>query len=233
MNDSLLTPNIEKRINTLIQVNDRKNLKGALKRKTITISREFGCEAYPLSRYLEKKLNLDVTSYKEKWNIYDKELLKLISKNEDLSENFLSHVMDDARLSDFMATFMHNQITNSETYEKIVEYIAKIAFSGNAIIVGRGASIIASKIPECYHFRLCASFESRVNSIARRLEVSHNEAKEIVVEKQQKRDEFLNRYFNTRIDDEHLYHAVFNQDKLSLDQISDQIIEIINKKGFK
>ena len=233
MNISLLTPNLEKRINTLIQINDRRAIRKDLIKPTVTLSREFGCEAYPLAKSLMSHLGQKKVDYFDKWNIYDKELIKLISTNENISENFLEHVEQDDRLSDFMATFMAGSLTQSEAYELIAGYIAKIALNGNAIIVGRGSSIITNKFPNCFHFRIVGSLDGRVQSIAKRLDIDHKAAHELVVQKQKERDNFISNYFKTDISDSTIYHAVLNQDKLSLDHMSQIILDVMNSEKDK
>ena len=137
MKVGLLTPNLERRLNTLININDRKSMHNELKNPSITISREFGCEAYPLANELKKRLDKQTGS---EWQILDKELIKKISSDKHLSENFLEHIGDSSRFMDFMASFMKNSATHSEAYQMMTEYIVKMAMQGNTIIIGRGAA---------------------------------------------------------------------------------------------
>lgn len=227
MKVSLLTPNIERRLNTLININDRKGMHTELKCPTITISREYGCEAYPLANAL--KVKLDKATGND-WQIFDKELIKKISSDKHLSENFLSHIGDSSRFMDFMATFSKGGRTHSEAYQMMTEYIMKVAMQGNAIIVGRGAALSTQELENCHHFRIEAPFTARVESIAKRLNLSYDEAKDKVVNSQTEREKFIKDFYGKDIGDIKYYNAIFNGEKMEVEMMAEIICTLIENK---
>lgn len=58
MTESILTPSIEKRVASLLEINRRSELEASWKSRAerpgpiITLSREYGCEAYPTAELL-------------------------------------------------------------------------------------------------------------------------------------------------------------------------------------
>ena len=228
MDYSKLVPNIEKRLDTWVKVHSKlgKDLAQG-KKTTITLSRQYGCEAYPLAEALEKRLE-DITG--EKWHIFDQAVIKEISKNESLSESFLSNVGNSSQLFDVVTANFFNSISHDDAFKKVVEYILKVAKFGNAIIIGRGAGIITQDLENCFHFRIEASESYRIDSIARRMNVSIDDAQKIVNENQVKREEFLNKYFGHKVSDHNLYDAVFNNARMNVDKMADTIITAISNK---
>ena len=223
---STLIPEIERRLDTWVQVHDNLAKKAEIgTRYTVTISRQFGCEAYPLAQHLSSTLE-EMTG--EKWHIFDQAVIEEISKNENISEGFLKNLGDSSQVFDIIMANMVDDLSHDEAYQKIVNYITKVALLGNAIIVGRGSSIITRNFDNCFHFRLEASKEFREQSIAKRLNLSLPEAKNFIEENEKQRIGFINKYFSQKIDDKSLYHGIFNNEKLTLDQMSAAIESILN-----
>lgn len=228
MKIGLLTPNLERRLNTLININDRKNLHHDLKSPTITLSREFGCEAYPLANELKTKL--DKATGRD-WQILDKELIKEISQDRKLSMNFLENIGDSSRFMDFMASFFKDSSTHTEAYQLMVEYIVKMAMRGNCIIVGRGAALFTQELENCVHYRIEAPFVNRVESIARRMNLSLEEAQEKVIEMQTVREKFIQDNFGKDVRDIKYYNAIFNGEKMTVEVMAQIIIDQLNQQA--
>jgi len=227
MKVGLLTPHLERRLNTLININDRKSMHNELKNPSITISREFGCEAYPLAN--ELKIQLDKSTGTE-WQILDKELIKKISSDKHLSENFLEHIGDSSRFMDFMASFMKNSATHNEAYQMMTEYIIKMAMQGNCIIVGRGAALFTQDLENCTHYRIEAPFKNRVESIARRMNLSLQEAEDKVILRQTEREKFIKDNFGKDIRDIKYYNAIFNGEKMEIKEMASVIISQLKEQ---
>lgn len=227
MTFSPLIPQIERRLDTWIQVHDNLAKRTEIATKfSVTLSREYGCEAYPLAENLSEVLS-ERTG--EKWNIFDHAVIEEIASNERISEEFLKNLGDSSQIFDIIMANMVNDLSQDEAYQKIVNYITKVALLGNAIIVGRGSSIITRNFENCFHFRLEAPRDFREKSIARRMDISLDEAKQIINEKEQQRSNFIAKYFSQRIDDKSLYHAVFNNERNSISQMTAAIEAILRE----
>ena len=93
-----LLPSIDRRLSTWISMVEKsKTREKEPAGPTITISRQYGCEGFPLAEEL-KKIFEEKTG--EEWNIYDKALLKKVSEEEELSIRLLEGLGDMTQLWD-------------------------------------------------------------------------------------------------------------------------------------
>jgi len=225
MSTQKLIPNVEHRLSAWVSVKERLGHEpGPAPRLTITISRQFGCEGYPLAESLKALLEERTA---EPWTVFDKTLLERVSRETHLSERLFGNIGNDSQILDNLANMIPGWRTHSEAYELLARYIVRIAQEGNAIIVGRGGAVVAQSLPNCFHFRLEAPHEHRVQSIQQRLGLGHDEAEALVVEQQQGRERFIERFLHCSMADTRYYHAVFNTAKNPLERITRSILQLI------
>jgi cytidylate kinase len=220
-----IIPSIERRLNNWRALAQKwSSAEEKEMRPTITLSRRYGCEAYPLAELLAGLLQ---KATGEEWNIYDKALLEKVSNDEQLSMEFLKGLETHSRAKDYLFLFSSEHRSYPALFQTVIKHILQVAVMGNAIIVGRGSVIITQKLVNCYHFRLEADFKTRVASIARRMEKSEEEAKKIVTENQDLRENFIREYLG--VSDSHiwLYDAMYNNGRHSLDEIARSIIAYV------
>ena len=226
MTTERLIPSVERRLSAWVNLQERLAHQPRLRasRLTITLSRQFGCEGYPLAERLQAKMEARTG---EPWTIFDKALIERVSGETELSERLLGKIGDESHALDVLASLMPGWHTHNEAYDKLVHYIIRIAREGNAIIVGRGGAVVTQDLPNCVHFRLEAPHEFRVASIVSRLAVSEAEAEAMVTEQQERRDRFIERFLHCSMADTRYYHAVYNTAKSPLDLIAASILELI------
>lgn len=220
-----LIPNVERRLSAWVGVQERLRRDPRRDpRPAITISRQFGCEAYPLAELLAKNLQ-DRSG--EVWTIFDEALISRASRELDLSETLLGNIGGESRLLDNLANLIPGWHTQNEAYEQLAHYILRIAREGNSIIVGRGGAVITQRLPNCCHIRLEAPLEPRVQSIQKRLSLDADEARALVVDYERNRERFIERFLGCSMADSQYYHAVYNTDKTPLAQIGRSILELL------
>ncbi len=220
-----LVPNIEKRISAWVAIQERLKKESRREPKpTITISRQYGCEGYPLAEalkaILEKKTGDD-------WTIFDKFLIEKISQETHLSERLLTTFGDASKAFDVLVTMIPGMRTHADAYQILANHIIRIALDGNAIIVGRGGVILTQHLPQCFHFRLEAPLEYRIRSIQQRLEIPYEEAKTVVIENQNTRKKFYEHFLNHSISDPLYYNAIFNNSKNTVPKIARSILCLV------
>ena len=227
-----LIPNIEKRLSTWVELQEKLVPKEEPKpRSTVTISRQYGCEGYPLAMKVKELLEKETG---ETWVIFDKYLLEKVSEGDsEYSEKFLKNLGDDTNFMDHFATFVPRAKTHGEGYKKLAKYISRIATKGNAIIVGRGGSIVCQEHENCFHFRVEADEDYRINSIKERMQLSEDEARKDVKDNQKKIEKFIEDFLSCKIGDITWYHANFNNGKNSVDQMATGILELIKGRLLK
>jgi cytidylate kinase len=203
-----MIPSIERRLNNWMAL-AKKWADGDERgpRPTITLSRRYGCEAYPLAETLVELLQ-KVTG--EEWNIYDKALLEKVSADEQLSLPLLKNLEMHSKFNDYLASLSLAHKPYPALFQTVIKHMLQVAVMGNAIIVGRGGVIITQKLTNCYHFRLEADFAFRTASIARRMEISAEEAKKMIKDNQDLREHFIREYLGVADSHIWLYDAMYN-----------------------
>lgn len=218
MSEKLLVPSIENRLSALIEVSRRARLagdtqEGKLRKPTITISREFGCEAYPTAEKL--KLLLEEKSG-EPWALIDRSLIDEVAKHHDLAADILHNLGQRPRwLDDMLSTLSPRWHNERDHFQLLAQQIVALASGGNVIIVGIGAAIVTQSMKNCIHFRIFASQEFKTASVAGRTGVSKAEALEMIEKRQHAREKFIRDFLNRDINNIHFFHLLFNNDRNS------------------
>jgi hypothetical protein len=224
-----LAPSVEKRLKAYHELSARTGSKppSAQQKPTITISREFGCEAYPVA---EELVRLAEKATGEKWLLVDLTLLDAVAKEHNISEDVMLSLGSKPRwLDDMIATFSPKWKSDADYYRLLCEKVVELATAGNAVFVGLGAAIITQRMKNCHHFRLIAEQEFKMRSIARRLKISHQDAENLVIDKQKERDKIIRKLLDASEHEPLLYHALFNNDKLRSKQIARVIADTVLK----
>lgn len=223
----ILVPAIEHRLRSLMEVNRRNLHQHGLERSnpTVTLTREYGCEGYPVAEMLKELL--EQRSGKP-WVVMDRALLDAVAKDHNLSEQMLHNLGSKNRfLDDMLSTFSPHWKSDKDYYRLLCRQIVALATEGNVILVGRGASIITQHTGNCFHFRIVAPMGFKVKSVAARSDISPGKAQALVQEKQQQRDAFLKDFLGRDIADPTLYHLIFNNDRLSAERIAEIMADVV------
>lgn len=234
MAEKLLVPAIEKRLSGLIEVSRRAQLEGDLREKkpakpTVTISREFGCEAYPAAEKL--KLLLEAKSG-EPWALVDRTLIDEVAKHHDLAASILHNLGKRPRwLDDMFSTLSTRWHNEREHFQLLAQQIVSIAAGGNVIIVGMGAAIVTQSMKNCHHFRIFASQEFKTESVAARAAVSRSEAVAMIERRQKAREKFIRDFLNKDINNIHFFHLLFNNDHNSADIMAETMACYLYNRG--
>jgi len=218
-----VTPTIEQRLAGWVAIHERQDVgTGARVRPTITLSREFGCEAFAVAACLEPML-ADATG--EPWTIFDRALIERVASDTEIAPRILTRLGDMPRA--FEALGFHPEgipLTQDAVYHKLVRCLVPLAQAGNAIIIGRGGAVLCQALENCFHFRLVASLDWRVRAYARRMDMPIDEARRTVVELSAMRAAFLARNLGTSADDPKYYDAIFSNERLTIDGIARAIV---------
>jgi cytidylate kinase len=218
MSDKLLVPSIESRLAGLIEVSRRVKAAGNLMDKkkanpTITISREFGCEAYPAAEKLKNILE-DKTG--KIWALVDRTLIDEVAKHHDLQAEILHNLGQRPRwLDDMLSSLSAKWKNERDHFQLLAQKIVAIASGGNAIIVGLGGAIVTQSMKNCIHFRIYGSQEFKVHSIVQRTKVSQAEAVVMIEKRQKAREKFIRDFLDRDINDPHYFHLMLNNDRNS------------------
>ncbi len=221
--DSLI-PSIELRERAWLQARERlARPQKSPAYPSVTISRQYGCEGYPLAQRLKELLE-DASG--KPWTVFDKALVDKVASDEQLSRELLHRLGDESHAQDVLRTHF-GYLTHDDAYAKLVKHIVPIAAAGCGIIVGRGGAITCHGLKNCFHFRLIGSFEFRASTLARRLEMPQAEAEELVRTQSKLREKFISDCLHEDITSPHWYDAVFSNDRQSVETIAQACLRLV------
>lgn len=219
---SSLAPSVEQRLSAWENIQYRLGQPPARRiRPTLTISRQFGCEGFPLA---ERMKELMEAASGEPWNIYDKTLIEKVSEDEGISLRLLKNLGDMSRAIESLGLYSSAHVTHDEAFAKVAKCLVEIAQVGNAILVGRGGAILCKGMANCFHVRLVAGLEWRTDSIARRLALSPKEAGAMVRENSKLREKFISERLDADVTDPAHYDAIFNNERHDVEAIARAVL---------
>ncbi len=199
----------------------------------ITISREYGCYAGEIAEKLQELLSKENSkNKKENWIWIDKEIVNDAAVKLETNPNHLKHFFEGETykfLGDIVVSFSKTY-TSGDVIKKTVSKVVKTyADVGNVIIVGRAGFAITQNIEKSLHIKLIAPINWRAKSLASRLSISEADAKIKINEIDKKRDSFA-KMFSPSGNDSTQFHVVFNREKMTTDEIVNQILLLAKNK---
>jgi cytidylate kinase len=225
-----LIPSIEHRVHAWSAIHDHLAKQGELRvRPSVTLSRAFGCEGYAIAQRVQVLL-AEATG--EPWNVYDKALLEAVAKDGVVAMHTLKNLGETARSFERLGLRPPEYHQHAEAFRAVAEKLVHFATVGNAVVVGRGGAVLCRDLANCFHFRVEASFEWRVESMTSRLELSRPEAKALVESNTSLRDDFMQEQLHADLKDHTLYDAVFNNERAGVEAIAQAIAQMV-RVGWK
>lgn len=222
---SSLAPDIERRLAGWVKIQERHVPAAEVKlRPTITLSRQFGCEGFPLAERLKAGFE---AATGEPWNIFDKSLIELVAKEEDIPLSLLKRLGDMSRAIEAFGMHGPDHVTHDMAFDKVSRYLVQIGKLGNAILVGRGGAILCKGLRNSFHFRLVASHAWRVATYAQRTGLGEAEAEAQVKDNDKLRERFVSQCLGENVADPRFYDAIFNNERHGVDAIARAILAYV------
>ncbi len=182
----------------------------------ITISREFGAKGAAIASILEKRLG---------FKVWDKEILEVISEKLGSNVDFIKSLDEKTQstVQDTIFGFLNQKGTNLNYLIYLVRALEAIEKYGSAIIVGRGGNFVCNQ-KRTFNVRVVAPLITRIDRISESDGISKEEARAIVLKKDEDRATFTRKNFNKEIDYAPAYDLVLNTGTLSLQSAADLIV---------
>lgn len=177
----------------------------------ITVSSQPGSGGSVIAKDVAEQLGFD---------FFDKTLIEVIAESAHVSSKLVESVERESLsgIEDFIASFIKKEYLYPGLYLKhLMKVVSAIALHGKAVIVGRGANFI---IPSELRFslRTVAPQEKRIENIARTFEVSLEEAKGRVLQRESRRSAFVRHSFNKKVSDPVNYDMVINTGRTTIEE---------------
>jgi cytidylate kinase len=171
---------------------------------TITVSRSHGSGGATFAEALAKKLGYRCVSRgdMEKWCREGGSITCALPEEE--SPSFLEMVGD--------------LLSNRNFYKAaLMACIYESALTNGVVFVGMGAHLVLSGVPDVIPVRVVRSLPERVKAIARLKTLSYEYALDLIEERDGKRNDFIEHYFDADLNDATQYHLTINSTFVSLD----------------
>jgi len=221
-----LTELTEEQVKEWMAATQKKVQQKEIKRgPVITISREWGSGGSKVAYLLKDKFG-------KPWQVWDKEILDEIQKNTEVNREVIESL--DEKSKSAFENFVDNIFAGTGRYFGIDDYrvnlvkvISRIGHFGYAVILGRGANFI---LPDAFRVRIVASRRKRVDVMEKYEEVSESEALLLMRRSDHEREDFVQRYFNSNINDPWNYDLCVKTSYLSPEAIAEMITLGVKEK---
>jgi cytidylate kinase len=183
------------------------------KLSTITVSVEAGSGGTLIAKEVAERLEFDH---------FDKAMVEIIADSAEISADVVRAMEKQRRsgIEDFIASCIEREYIYPGTYLKhLVHIVTAIGLHGHAVIVGRGANFILPP-GERFAVRIAAGEAFRVRNIAERFGISHEDARERVLNRESKRSDFVKKSFHREIADPVHYDLVVNSEGMKVEEIA-------------
>lgn len=231
MPENLLIPSVDLRIGTLEEYNRRQKEKAFIQHKKpkarpcITISREYGCEGYPVA---ERLRDLMMQKTGDEWVLIDKDVLEEVARRHNISEEILQNLGENNRiLNDVLATFSPRWKSDQEYFRMLSRHVVALAEQGNVIISELGGAIVTKHIEHSCHFRIFGSVPFKTATLGRRLNLDSEAAEKLMHRQQKARDHFNKAFLDQNGHDPSLYDLLFNNDRITPGEIAHTIADLV------
>lgn len=227
MPENLFIPSVDLRVGALEEYNRIRKEKAALRHKKekprpcITLSRQYGCEGYPVAEHLVKLLEQKSS---EPWLLIDRDVLDEVARHHNISRDILESLGEKNRLlDDILAAFSSRWTHSQECFQLLCRYVVSLAEQGNVVIMELGGAIITRHFEHAWHYRIYASEPFKIRKISERTGMRFTDAEQLISKEQRKRDNFTKEFLDSDDHDPLLYDMLFNNDRMGPQEIAEHI----------
>ncbi len=228
-----LPPAVEARIRTQLEIwrrqaSDLEEKPGDAIQPFVTISRQYGCDAFSLAESLAEKLKKPFGN--QAITIYDRELLNVISEKKEITEYLVHSLTERTRgeIEDWMVSLFGGLASEMKAFRSMAKTIIALASKGHCIIVGRGGAVITQNLDGGRHVRLVAPIEWRLKNLeqysSHQDDLQLEQLKQLDIE----REGFVKKYLEKDIKETGHFDVILNNEKLSLEEQVNIVATLFN-----
>jgi hypothetical protein len=201
-------------------------------RPAITLSRQAGCGALVVARKLAALLQRGASPDDPPWTVFDRDLMEKVLEDHHLPARLAKFLPEDraTELQDITDEFFGLRPASWTMIQQTSETILKLAELGHAILIGRGANIITSRLPHVVHVRLVAPLEARLKHCQESYDMTAKAARDFCQCEDEGRRRYLKKYFQADVDDALLYDLSINTGAVSFDTAAGLIADTVRAK---
>jgi len=206
----------------------------------ITINRELGSGGRTVGRLLAEKLGVPfydkalIQYLEEKFNLTSEEIEKLKGKKHSWWDDF-KRVASIGEGFGLISSDIRNKNTSGELEKLTTEDMFKvesellrgIAETESCVIAGRSAFFILQQHPNHLSILIQASAECRVERVARKQNITKEEARKAIERVDKMRENYVKKYTGTSRYDTRNYQLVIAADGKTEEEIAEMIMQYI------
>ena len=202
----------------------------------ITINRELGSGGRTVGRLLAEKLGVPyydkalAKPLEEKFNMASDQIESLKSNNRSWWEDIKRVLIlgeEAANSFDYYDEKNKKYVTSEAVLKAEKEILHSIAIEESCVIAGRSAFFALNGYPNSLNILIQASMEYRVNRIMGKRGISEKEAKKIIKEVDEEREEYLRNNAHTSRYDTRNYDLVIKMDGKTEEEAANVILAYI------
>ncbi len=215
---------IEKRLQVWTDWAERQGHQQHVARPCLTISREYGCQAYKLAEAIYQRFG-EHAPKNEEWTMLDRYLIEKIASESGYSKSELNYMtQSNPTIQSVLANLTGPGSANpSKVFTSTKETIRYFARTGNCIIIGRGGACLTQGFPNVIHVRLVAPMAFKIDHIMKSMDLPREQAKALIIARQDERNAFIKHFTNMDNSDPSLYHLVIDNEKSSIEEIAEML----------
>jgi cytidylate kinase len=201
--------------------------------RAVTISRQTGSGAHVVAEELAARLQAHTPKDARPWTVFDRNLVEKVLEDHNLPQRLARFMPEDrvSEIADTMDELFGLHPPSWTLVRQTSDTILHLVELGNVIVIGRGATVITSKLDCVFHVRLVGSLEKRVAHIQELRSLNKEAALELIRREDRGRRCYLKTHFKADIDDPLLYHLVINTDLVSYENAAQIIADAMSKPG--
>lgn len=199
-------------------------------RHALTISRETGAGAITVARMVTEILEKNRGETPSgPWAVFEQNLVQKVLEDHLLPEEFERYLPEEAvdRISDFSEEFFGLHPSSWTLVQKTNQTILKLAAKGNVVLIGRGAHLVAAKLPHVLHVRLVAPLDFRIKHIEQHFQLDRKAAIDFIKKEDEAKNSYLTRNFRSEVLSNLNFHLIVNTGRLGFPKSAQLIAEAI------
>ncbi len=202
----------------------------------ITINRELGSGGRTVGRILAEKLGVPyydkalIKPLEEKFNLTADQIERLKSNNRSWWEDVKRVLIlgeEAANSFDYYDEEKNKHVTSEAVLKAEKEILQDIAIEESCVIAGRSAFYVMNGFPNRLNVLIQASMEYRLNRIMGKRGISEKEAKKIIKEVDETREEYMKNNAHTSRYDTRNYDLVIRMDGKTEEEAANVILAYI------
>ena len=151
---------------------DRIDTAHALTGPAVTIAHQTGAGSHDVAKVLAQLLHESEPRARE-WTVLDRQIVEKALEEHHLPAHLLKRMPEDRRsyLEDVFDELFGLRPPSWVLVPQVAETMRHLARAGHVILIGRGSTVVTSKLPNVFHVRLVASLATRIDHVRETLKL--------------------------------------------------------------